>query len=80
MCGERPEVCKPCFDLEDQGVESLRQRHIKNTIPESRINLYPDALDHLNDDFTMPFEFPTMEIKLNNLHIKVEDLIKIASY
>ena len=67
MCGERPEVCKPCFDLEDQGVESLRQRHIKNTIPESRINLYPNALDYLNDDYTMPFEFPTMEIKLNNL-------------
>jgi MoaA/NifB/PqqE/SkfB family radical SAM enzyme len=64
---ERPEVCKPCFDLEDQGVESLRQRHIKNTIPESRVNLYPEALDKLNDDYTMAFELPTMEIKLNNL-------------
>jgi len=67
LCGERPEVCKPCFDLEDQGVESLRQRHIKNAIPESRINLYPNALDALRDDYTMPFELPTMEIKLNNL-------------
>ncbi len=67
LCGERPEVCKPCFDLEDQGVESLRQRHIKNTIPESRINLYPNALDVLRDDYSMPFEFPTIEIKLNNL-------------
>jgi sulfatase maturation enzyme AslB (radical SAM superfamily) len=67
LCGERPEVCKPCFDLEDQGVESLRQRHIKDSIPESRINLYPNALDTLRDDYTMPFEFPTMEIKLNNL-------------
>jgi len=67
LCGERPAVCKPCFDLEDQGVESLRQRHIKNTIPESRINLYPNVLDHLRDDYTMPFEFPTIEIKLNNL-------------
>jgi sulfatase maturation enzyme AslB (radical SAM superfamily) len=67
LCGERPEVCKPCFDLEDQGVESLRQRHIKDSIPESRINLYPNALDGLRDDYTMPFEFPTMEIKLNNL-------------
>jgi sulfatase maturation enzyme AslB (radical SAM superfamily) len=65
--GERPEVCKPCFDLEDQGVESLRQRHIKDSIPESRINLYPNALDNLSDDYSMPFEFPTMEIKLNNL-------------
>jgi hypothetical protein len=67
LCGERPDVCKPCFDLEDQGVESLRQRHIKDSIPESRINLYPNALDTLRDDYTMPFEFPTMEIKLNNL-------------
>jgi len=67
LCGERPEVCKPCFDLEDQGVESLRQRHIKNTIPESRINLYPNVLANLHDDYTMPFEFPTIEIKINNL-------------
>ena len=63
LCGERPEVCKPCFDLEDQGVESLRQRHINGVIPEARINLYPDTpLEEI-----MPFEFPTMEIKLNNL-------------
>lgn len=64
---ERPDVCKPCFDLEDQGVESLRQRHIKGIIPEARINLYPNALDSLRNDYTMPFEIPTMEIKLNNL-------------
>lgn len=64
---KRPKECEPCFTLEDQGVESLRQRHIKGVIPESRINLYPKALDKLNDDFTMPFEIPTMELKLNNL-------------
>jgi MoaA/NifB/PqqE/SkfB family radical SAM enzyme len=64
---KRPDVCKPCFDLEDQGVQSLRQRHIKNVIPESRINLYPNALTNLNDDYTMPFELPTIEIKINNL-------------
>jgi len=67
LCGERPEVCKPCFDLEDQGVESLRQRHINGVIPEARVNLYPNALDALAEHYTMPFEFPTMEIKLNNL-------------
>lgn len=64
---ERPKECEPCFSLEDQGVESLRQRHIKGVIPESRINLYPKALDQLNSDYTMPFEIPTMELKLNNL-------------
>jgi sulfatase maturation enzyme AslB (radical SAM superfamily) len=65
--GQRPDACKPCFDLEDQGVESLRQRHINGVIPESRITLYPNALAQLQNDYTMPFEFPTMEIKLNNL-------------
>jgi sulfatase maturation enzyme AslB (radical SAM superfamily) len=61
--GGRPEVCKPCFDLEDQGVESLRQRHTNGVIPEARINLYPNTpLQEI-----MPFEFPTKEIKLNNL-------------
>ena len=64
---ERPKECASCFRLEDQGVESLRQRHIEDKIPESRINLYPKALDTLRDDYTMPFEIPTMEIKLNNL-------------
>ena len=64
---ERPNECEPCFSLEDQGVESLRQRHIKGFIPEARVNLYPDALSKLNDDYSMPFEIPTMELKLNNL-------------
>ena len=64
---ERPAECAPCFNLEDQGVESLRQRHTAGVIPEARVNLYPDALDALQDDYTMPFELPTMEIKLNNL-------------
>ena len=63
LSDERPPECAPCFALEDQGVESLRQRHINGIIPEARINLYPDTL--LQE--VMPFEFPTMEIKLNNL-------------
>jgi len=67
LSGERPTECAPCFSLEDQGVESLRQRHIEPRIPESRVTLYPDALTKLEPDFTMPFEIPTMEIKLNNL-------------
>jgi len=67
LVGERPKECEPCFSLEDQGVESLRQRHIAGKIPEARINLYPNALDKMAHDFTMPFEIPTMELKLNNL-------------
>ena len=67
LSNERPNVCEPCFALEDQGVESLRQRHIKDSFPDARINLYPNALDSLRDDFSMPFEFPTIEIKINNL-------------
>ena len=67
LSGGRPPECEPCFSLEDQGVESLRMRHIAGKIPEARINLYPNALDKLQPDFTMPFEIPTMELKLNNL-------------
>jgi MoaA/NifB/PqqE/SkfB family radical SAM enzyme len=67
LSGERPPECAPCFALEDQGVESLRQRHINGVIPEARINLYPKALAELHPEMTMPFNFPTMEIKLNNL-------------
>ena len=60
---ERPAECEPCFSLEDQGVESLRMRHIAGKIPEARINLYPNTplLE------VMPFEIPTIELKLNNL-------------
>jgi MoaA/NifB/PqqE/SkfB family radical SAM enzyme len=65
--GHRPAECAPCFNLEDQGVESLRQRHVKGVIPEARITLYPNATAAMRSDFTMPFEIPTMEIKLNNL-------------
>ena len=64
---ERPPECEPCFSLEDQGVESLRLRHVKGEIPEARIKLYPRAVESMNSDFTMPFNIPTMEIKLNNL-------------
>ena len=63
----RPPECEPCFSLEDQGVESLRMRHISGAIPEARVNLYPDALTRLNDDYSMPYEIATMELKLNNL-------------
>ena len=67
LTGYRPPECEPCFSLEDQGVESLRQRHIKGEIPEARIKLYPRATDAMNSNFEMPFEIPTMELKLNNL-------------
>jgi molybdenum cofactor biosynthesis enzyme MoaA len=67
LTGERPPECEPCFSLEDQGVESLRQRHIAGIIPESRIKLYPNAVKSMQDGYYMPFEIPTMELKLNNL-------------
>lgn len=64
---EWPKECHACQLAESNGVESLRQRHIEPKIPESRVTLYPNALESLNSDYTMPFEIPTMEIKLNNL-------------
>lgn len=65
--GVRPPECEPCFSLEDQGVESLRLRHVLGKIPEARIKLYPKANHKINSEFEMPFEIPTMELKLNNL-------------
>lgn len=64
---ERPAECVPCFNLEDAGVESLRQRHITGVIPESRITLYPNVVSTMRKDYSMPFEIPTIEIKMNNL-------------
>lgn len=64
---ERPAECVPCFNLEDAGVESLRQRHITGVIPESRITLYPNVVGTMRKDYSMPFEIPTIEIKMNNL-------------
>ena len=46
---ERPPECEPCFNLEDQGVESLRQRHITGVIPEARITLYPNAISKMSE-------------------------------
>jgi MoaA/NifB/PqqE/SkfB family radical SAM enzyme len=64
---ERPPECEQCFSLEDQGVESLRQRHIAGKIPEARVTLYPNAVSTIREDYSMPFEIPTIELKLNNL-------------
>ena len=67
LTGQRPKECEPCFSLEDQGVQSLRTRHISGIIPEARIKLYPNAVEDLRSDYSMPFEIPTIEVKLNNL-------------
>lgn len=64
---EWPNECHACQLAESNGVESLRLRHIEPRIPESRVTLYPNALSKLREDYTMPFDIPTMEIKLNNL-------------
>jgi hypothetical protein len=64
---ERPPECIGCWAYEDQNVESFRQRHINKDFPESRINMYPNILDGLNDDYSMPFKMPSMEIRLTNL-------------
>jgi len=64
---EWPKECHACQLAESNGVESLRLRHIEPRIPESRVTLYPNALSKLQEDYTMPFDIPTMEIKLNNL-------------
>jgi len=65
--GERPSECEPCFSVEDQGVESLRQRHNSTIFPDSRTVLFPEYSARMREDYTMPFDIPTMELKMNNL-------------
>ena len=68
MNNERPSECASCFMLEDQGVESLRQRHIKTEYPDSRTALFPNALDHIDvEDYSMTESMSVIELKLNNL-------------
>lgn len=64
---ERPAECAACFVYEDQSVESMRERHNTTSTPETRTSLYPNALDTLREDYTMPFEMPSIEIRLTNL-------------
>ena len=68
MNDERPSECASCFMLEDQGVESLRQRHIKTEYSDSRTALFPNAIDHLDtEDYSMSEPMSVIELKLNNL-------------
>ena len=56
--GERPVECTSCWKLESQGVESLRQRGLKTQELRNKTK---------NCNTIMPYEFPVLEIKLNNL-------------
>ena len=56
--GERPVECTSCWMLESQGVESLRQRGLKTQ------ELRNETKEH---NTIMPYEFPVLEVKLNNL-------------
>jgi len=56
--GERPVECTSCWKLESQGVESLRQRGLKTQELRNKTK---------NCNTVMPYEFPVLEIKLNNL-------------
>lgn len=67
LSSERPSECQGCYVYEDQGVESMRQRHNGTSTDETRMSLYPNILDKLNSDYTMPFEMPSIEIRLTNL-------------
>ena len=58
---ERVDMCQPCWDLEDKGILSLRQRMNKN-----RKHLFWH-IKKMNKNFSMPFEIPIIELQLSNL-------------
>ena len=59
--GERPAECNICWNQEDVGVISMRQRF--NDMRQDQLN----HLEKCSDDYAMPFEIPVLELKLSNL-------------
>lgn len=61
--GERPTECGICWDQEDAGMKSRRQR----TDRIGGLEKYLPQVDKMSDDGTMPFEINIVEAKLSNL-------------
>ncbi len=59
--GEKSDLCKTCWNHEDIGVRSMRQRSL--WLLKRQI----DQLDKLDDQYTMPFEITMFEAKLSNI-------------
>lgn len=60
-----PVECNSCVQLEKQGVASLRSQHNDLSFINSSLRLYGDTISSYECE--MPYEFPILEIKLNNL-------------
>ncbi len=64
--GERPKECEACWNLEDVGTRSMRERALHKKHSGSRLRRFSDQLKKANLDGTMPFEMKTIELKLSN--------------
>jgi len=60
LSGERPAECNICWNQEDVGVISMRQR-----LNNERSYMSPQ-LSKCNDEYAIPFEIPVLELKLSN--------------
>lgn len=63
--GERPAGCRSCWDFEDSGVASTRQT-CNETYSDSYKIDFSEILDKVADDYSMPYEPRTIEIRFDN--------------
>ena len=61
LSGQRPSECAICWDQEDVGVISMRQRF--NVARQDQWH----HVEKCSNDYSMPFEVPVLELKLSNL-------------
>ena len=62
LSGERSSACKTCWEHEDAGMRSLRQRKT-----DTNRRLLSPVLNTIHPDFSMPFNIPIIEMSLSNL-------------
>lgn len=66
MAGERPFECEDCWELEDVGTRSMRQRALNQDHAESRWNTHKHLLKNYNQDGSMKNLPVSLELKLSN--------------
>jgi radical SAM protein with 4Fe4S-binding SPASM domain len=62
---ERPKGCRSCWDFEDSGVASTRQT-CNETYSKSYEIDFDKVLNNVSDDYSMPYEPQTIEIRFDN--------------
>jgi MoaA/NifB/PqqE/SkfB family radical SAM enzyme len=62
---ERPVGCRSCWDFENSGVESTRQK-CNETYQKKYFIDYDDVLDSMHSDYRLPYRPQSIEIRFDN--------------